>query len=249
METKSTQFLYASLTFLLSLLAASIWSAVAAQFFSGNWHFIKWYDDLPDAIIFATTVTLLVYVIRNAVPNHRRGLLIFGLSLLALERLIQIPLQEYGEAIAPAGDIFWIYAYGVGFTGLILIFLGVTSTDRSDARFPYVRAGAIFLVVSTVYWIVTTSFLSAGEYGYALPTMMILFSILLFWKITLFVRRQGSMTNVWPFFYIAILLNILGSFLYYGLFYSFAWFSIELAFLICLFWIARIVIAQCKTKI
>lgn len=118
------------LIFLIALLGAVLYLVFWAQFFSGRWYGVKWYDCLPDALIFAVAATFVIYAIRIVQIERARHFLIAGFSLLAFERLLQIPLQEYGEAIAPAGDLFWVYAYLVGFVGLGCVLFGAAHIIR-----------------------------------------------------------------------------------------------------------------------
>lgn len=100
----------------------------------------------------------------------------------------------------------------------------------------------LFFISTIAYWIIGPFFLEAGVYTYgnAIPTLTMLFSVFLFWQTALFIREQKQTRFMLPFFFMAVLYDILGTFIYYALFFSFAWIAIETLFLVCLIWIGAV---------
>ena len=105
----------------VAVLAALIVIAyffVVTSFFQG-WQNAKFFDDAPDMVFLVVSLTFLYYAIKFECSPSKKWLVI-GVSLVALAKLIEIPLQE-AQAITPLGSlelVLWmppIIALGLGF--------------------------------------------------------------------------------------------------------------------------------------
>jgi hypothetical protein len=112
-----------------ALLVAALLVAyffVVTSFFQG-WQKAKFFDDAPDLVFATVSITLLFHVLRmKRSPGDMN--LIIGLSLVSIDKLIEVVLQE-AQALAPLGSlelVLWepsIIMFGLGFL-FILQYLG-----------------------------------------------------------------------------------------------------------------------------
>jgi len=112
-----------------ALLVAALLVAyffVVTSFFQG-WQNAKFFDDLPDLVFATVSITLLFHVLRTKRSPGDKNLTI-GLSLVSLDKLIEVVLQE-AQALAPLGSLELvlrepsIIIFGLGFL-FILQYLG-----------------------------------------------------------------------------------------------------------------------------
>jgi len=105
------------------LLAAYFF--VVTSFFQG-WQNAKFFDDAPDLVFAAVSITLLFHALSMKRSGDKN--LIIGLSLVSLVKLGEVALQE-AQAMAPLGSlelVLWepvIIMFGLGFL-FILLYLG-----------------------------------------------------------------------------------------------------------------------------
>jgi hypothetical protein len=99
---------------------------VVTSFFQG-WQKAKFFDDAPDLVFATVSITLLFHVLRTKRSPGDKNLII-GLSLVSLDKLIEVVLQE-AQALAPLGSLELvlrepsIIIFGLGFL-FILQYLG-----------------------------------------------------------------------------------------------------------------------------
>ncbi len=111
---------------LLAALVVMAYFFIVTSFFQG-WQKAKFFDDTPDMVFLVVSLTFLYYAVRF-VRNPSKKWLVLGISLVALAKLIEIPLQE-AQAMASLGSlelVLWmpaIIALGLGFL-LIVQYLG-----------------------------------------------------------------------------------------------------------------------------
>jgi hypothetical protein len=95
------------------------------SFFQG-WQKAKFFDDVPDLVFATVSITLLFYVLRmKRSPGDMN--LIIGLSLVSLDKLIEVVLQEL-QALTPDESlevVLWappIIMLGLGFLFIVQYF-------------------------------------------------------------------------------------------------------------------------------
>ena len=98
---------------------------VVTSFFQG-WQNAKFFDDAPDLVFATVSITLLFYVLRmKRSPGDMN--LIIGLSLVSLDKLIEVVLQEL-QALTPGESlevVLWappIIMLGLGFLFIVQYF-------------------------------------------------------------------------------------------------------------------------------
>ena len=122
-RTEVTGFLAKALLVIVLLIAYFFF---VTSFFQG-WQHAKFFDDLPDLVFAAVSITLLFHVLSMKRSPCDKNLII-GLSLVSLAKLIEVVLQE-AQALAPLGSlelVLWmppIIMFGLGFL-FILLYLG-----------------------------------------------------------------------------------------------------------------------------
>ena len=108
---------------LMSSIFAISYFFIVTSFFQG-WQNAKFFDDIPDLMIFIMGFLLAVYSLK--IKNERAGVFVFfGGIFIALERLIEIPFQEYQVSIGSTLNPFiWLPIVSFGFLGYLLLLIG-----------------------------------------------------------------------------------------------------------------------------
>ena len=107
---------------LFALIFAIFYFFVSTLFFNG-WQNAKFYDDIPDLLVIIVSFMTLIYSFR--IDKFKpRNFIQFGSLFILLQRLLEIPLQEY-QAIAGTLSLFiWIPVIFLGYLGILFILLG-----------------------------------------------------------------------------------------------------------------------------
>jgi hypothetical protein len=112
-------------TVLLTAALLTAYFFLVTSFFQG-WQKAKFFDDVPDLVFATVSITLLFYVLRmKRSPGDMN--LIIGLSLVSLDKLIEVVLQEL-QALTPGESlevVLWappIIMLGLGFLFIVQYF-------------------------------------------------------------------------------------------------------------------------------
>lgn len=108
--------------FLFAVAFATVYFFVATSFFQG-WQKAKFFDDIPDLLIFILMFTIFIYAFRLKKSSAKKYI-ILGTGLICLQRLVEIPLQEYQAIVGVLSVIFWILPIILWLSGISLLFLG-----------------------------------------------------------------------------------------------------------------------------
>jgi len=96
---------------------------IVTSFFQG-WQNAKFFDDIPDLFIFIVGLLFIFYSLKKC-PKELCGFVFFGGLLIALGRLLEIPLQEYQEMV---GHVLswkiWILILFMNFLGYLFLLMG-----------------------------------------------------------------------------------------------------------------------------
>ena len=103
----------------LSVVLAAAYFFLVTSLFRG-WQNAKLFDAVPDLAIFVIGFSLLAYSfsLRN---RAERRYLASGAALICLQRLLEIPLQEYQAIVGTLGPAYWAPPMIIGFAGLVLV--------------------------------------------------------------------------------------------------------------------------------
>ncbi len=108
---------------IIALVFCTVYLGIVTFFFQGLGK-AKYFDDIPDmAIVVAGIVLFLAVYVRREVKA--RDLLLPGAFLIILERLIEIPMQEYQVLYGPIHPLWWIMNLLIFSTGIFLLLLAV----------------------------------------------------------------------------------------------------------------------------
>ncbi len=108
--------------FLFAVAFALAYFFIVTSFFQGGQN-AKFFDDVPDLLIFIVAFILFVYSQR--LKNRKaRKLLFLGTGFICLQRLMEIPLQEYQVIIGILPVVYWILPILMEFFGIFLILFG-----------------------------------------------------------------------------------------------------------------------------
>jgi len=108
--------------FIFSLIFAIVYFFIVTSFFQG-WQNAKLFDDIFDLLIFIAAFVLWAHSLRTKNIKARNSLA-WGSALLCLQRLMEIPLQEYQLMFSVLGVQYWLLPILLGFLGIFLILFG-----------------------------------------------------------------------------------------------------------------------------
>src|SRR3989339_333383 len=109
-------------SFLIVLIFAIFYFFISASFFNG-WQNAKFYDDIPDLLVIIVSFIILIYSFRID-KFKSRNFIQFGSLFLLLQRLLEIPLQEYQAIVGTLSLFIWIPVIFLGYLGILFILLG-----------------------------------------------------------------------------------------------------------------------------
>lgn len=110
-------------TICISFLLPIIYLGFVTIFFQGFGK-AKYFDDIPDVLIITLNLTILITVLMR--HRIRSKLLILGLLLIIVERLIEIPLQEYQLIQGKSPLEIWIGVDFIFFIGVLFLLMEFT---------------------------------------------------------------------------------------------------------------------------
>lgn len=111
-------------TMIVSFLISITYLFVVTLFFQGFGK-AKYFDAIPDTLIITLGLTLLLTTISQQRQQPKR-LFVLGSCVVILERLIEIPLQEYQLIQGNPIHIAWIAADFIFLIGLLILLMGFT---------------------------------------------------------------------------------------------------------------------------
>lgn len=107
---------------IFAILFATAYFFIVTSFFQG-WQNAKFFDAIPDLLIFIVAFMILIYGIR--LKNGRaKPFILWGGGLICLRRLLDVPFQEYQEIVGLLNVFIWWPILIFEFAGLILLLIG-----------------------------------------------------------------------------------------------------------------------------
>lgn len=120
-----------SVKFFLPILGALFFAVgyffVVTAFF-GGWQYAKWFDAIPDLLIFVAAVSLVSYARKFEQPARR--FMMSGGVLLAFENLVEVVIQEYQVVHGSLGIVIWGPAIILEYIALFLLLIGVVCIKK-----------------------------------------------------------------------------------------------------------------------
>jgi hypothetical protein len=107
--------------FIISLIFAFAYFFIVTAFFQG-WEQAKLFDATPDIIFIIIALNLMFYGFKLR-KGLARGHLVRGALLLTLQKLIEIPLQEYQAIVGTLDVVHWVPSMLLGIVGFFSILL------------------------------------------------------------------------------------------------------------------------------
>jgi len=108
--------------FLFATLFAVGYFFLVTSFFQG-WQNAKLFDDIPDLLIFIVGFMIFAYGLKIKKTKARNFIILGGL-LISLQKLIEIPLQEYQAVAGILNTIYWIPTLTIAILGFLFLLIG-----------------------------------------------------------------------------------------------------------------------------
>jgi len=107
----------------IAIVFAALYLGTVTLFFQGPGK-VKYFDDIPDIAVVACGIVLFltVYARHGA---KARNLFLPGSFLLVLERLIEIPMQEYQVLHGTLQPLWWMMTLLIYSSGIFLLLLAI----------------------------------------------------------------------------------------------------------------------------
>lgn len=106
---------------LLAIIFTIAYFLIITSFFQG-WQNAKLFDDVPDLLILIAAFIIFIYAFRLKNIEARQYMAL-GAGFICLQRLIEVPLQEYQAMTGILDPLYWIPVTIIGFLGFLFLLL------------------------------------------------------------------------------------------------------------------------------